>query len=99
MNKEHIKKVFSDEEFVKSLIEMETPEEIQTALKEKGVDFTLEEVMQLGEQISRAAELSGEGGELSLDQLDDVAGGFLIVGAVAFVVVGLIVGTGLKFRW
>ena len=79
INKAHIEKVFSDEAFVKSLFELEEPEDVQAALKEKGIDFTLEEVKQLGAQLAKAIEARENGeetDELSHEQLDDVAGGF-----------------------
>ena len=44
MNEELLKEVLSDEAFAKSLIEMETPEDVQTALKEKGVDLSIEDI-------------------------------------------------------
>ena len=93
LNKEQIEKVFSDEAFVKSLLELEEPEDVQAALSEKGVDFSLEEVKQIGAQISKAIEAKQNGeetDELSFEQLDDVAGGsFFFLGVV---LVGMAVG-------
>ena len=91
LNKEHIEKVFSDEAFVKSLLALEEPQDVQTALKEKGVEVSLEEVKQMGAQIAKAIEAKQNGeetDELSFEQLDDVAGGSLLAFAV-------IVGSGL----
>ena len=75
MNEQRIQEVFSDEAFVEKLFSLETPEEAQAALKEKNVEVSVEELKQLRDFI---ATDSGENSELSLDTLDDVAGGFLI---------------------
>jgi len=105
MDENRIKEVFSDEAFVKGLVELETPEEVQTALKEKGVELTVGEIMQLRDGLIKAAEKAGEGGELSLDQLDDVAGGIAPVVACLIVFIGFgAIGGGIgagaaRLRW
>jgi len=102
MDENRIKEVFSDEAFVKGLVELETPEEVQAALKEKGIELTVDEIMQLRDGLIKAAEKVGEGGELSLDQLDDVAGGGIITGlilGILFVSFAAGVAGGLKLRW
>ena len=86
MNQNHIKEVFSDEVFVKSLLELETPAEVQAALKGKGIDMSESEIISLRDEIVKQAQKISEGGELSADQLDDVAGG-------AFVIAGVLVAT------
>ena len=103
MDENRIKEVFSDEAFVKGLLELDAPEDVQAALKEKGLDFTVGEIMQLHDAINKAAEKAGEGGELSLDQLDDVAGG-LIPFIVAGILLAVIKAAGIthaatKGRW
>lgn len=70
MDEKLAKEVFSDKEFVKSLLLMETPEEVQSALKEKGIDLTVEDIMQIREMCNRA-----DTDELSDDELENVAGG------------------------
>ena len=42
MDEKLVKEVFSDKEFVMSLLKLDTPEEVQAALKEKGIDLTIE---------------------------------------------------------
>ena len=74
MNDQRIQEVFSDEAFVQKLFSLETPEEAQAALKEKGVEVSVEELSHLRDFI--VANVN-EHGELSLDALDNVAGGFL----------------------
>ena len=86
MNEKQVKEVFSDETFVKSLLELETPTEVQAALQEKGIDMTESEIISLRDEIVKQAQKISEGGELSADQLDDVAGG-------AFVIAGVLMAT------
>ena len=76
MNDERIKKIFSDEEFAKHLISLETPEEVRAALKEKGVDADVEEILKLRDVLVVTAQKEAKNvDELSLDDLDEVAGG------------------------
>ena len=44
MDKERIKEIFSDKEFVTELISLETPTDIQALLKTKGIDLDLEQI-------------------------------------------------------
>ena len=80
MNVEKIKKVFSDEEFVTSLFELETPEEVQEALEEKEITLSTEEIIQvrdfiihyqngeLTEEEQKVLELAGKYGEGELSE-------------------------------
>ena len=86
MNEEKIKKVFSDEEFVKSLMNLETPEAVQKALEEKDIDLSVEDIKKIAELVQKK-----DNGELSEDELEEVAGG-TDVGAIA-AVVGAVVGS------
>ncbi len=71
-----VQQVFSDEEFVKSIAAKETLEEVQAALKEKGVDISIEEL----EKAKTIAMKKTEGdGTLSDQELDSVAGGCLLL--------------------
>ena len=72
MNEQRIKEVFSDEAFVKELFSLETAEEAQKALKSKNVDMSIEELNKIRDTL--LAKVS-ESGELSLDALDEAAGG------------------------
>jgi len=92
MNEQHIKEVLSDEAFVGALIKLETAEDAQKALKEKGVDVSVEELNKIREQMMKLAESDGE---LTLEQMDDAAGGLLLGTAflgVALTVAGAAVG-------
>ena len=45
MDDQQIQELFSDKEFVDSLLGLETPEEVQETLAEKGLDLTLDEII------------------------------------------------------
>jgi len=70
MDINQVKEVLSDEAFVKKLSALESAEEIQVALREKNLEFSIEELTKLSEQFVSSGELSSE-------QLDDVAGGVI----------------------
>ena len=96
MNIEKMKEVLSDEAFVKSLFELETVAEVQTALREKGVELSEDEILGVrelflkveggeisAEQLEKWVE-QAESGELSEELLEQVSGGIstLVVAAV-----------------
>lgn len=94
MNEERIREVFSDELFVKQLLEQEEPEQVQALLAEKDIDITVENIENVKTRIEQYIN-----GELDLDQLsdedlEDVSGGCgcisigLIVGIIGAVVAG-----------
>lgn len=75
-------KLETSPELAEKLVQQETPQEAQAILNEAGLDFTQEEVVELGEILMKAADASQ--GELSEEDLDDVAGGAVITaGAIA----------------
>lgn len=76
MNDQQIEELFSDEVFMESLLELETPEGVQKALSDKGLDLSLEEITTI-----RDALLNNEG-ELSDGQLESISGGS-VAGIVA----------------
>ena len=67
-----LSEAFADEEFVTALFALDTAEEAQAMLKDKGIEMTLDEVKRLPDAMAMAR--TGEG-ELSEDDLEDVAGG------------------------
>jgi len=98
MNEERIKEIFADEEFVKELFSKETPEEAQALLAEKDINLSVEEIVKLKDIITaklQAAENS-ESAELTEEELEDVAGGYLGIATIVIVsiAVPLIFGTG-----
>jgi len=92
INTNHIKEVFSDPAFVGELFAMESPEDAQAALRAKGVELSLEELKEVNEILS--TKLS-ENGELSLDDLDSVAGGGPVLAlAISLAIVVGVAGVG-----
>ena len=95
MDNQKIKAIFSDEAFVMEFLALETPEEVQVALKEKGIDMTESEILDLRDEIIKHAQKAEEDGALSLDQLDEAAGGVApaLIMVTATTVMAAIVGT------
>ena len=93
-----MKEVFSDEAFVKGLFELESAAEVQAALKEKGIEFSEEEITSIRDFLLKVEEgditkeqlekwtVQLEDGELSEKELEIVAGG------IALETVGFVVG-------
>jgi len=91
MNEEKIKEIFSDEAFVKELLNLDTPEEIQTLLKSKGIELDREQIEKAKAFVSKKLAMIEAGEELGDDELDDVSGGFAITGlGVASAIISVI---------
>ena len=86
ISEETIREVFSDEDFVKTLFALETPEEVQSALKEKNIELSIEEILKVRDLLLKT---TGNSGILSDEDLQEVSGGAIIT-AIAGVV--LLVG-------
>ncbi len=82
MNEQQIKELFSDEAFVSSIMEMENPEDVQKALSAKGLELSLAEIKAIQEA------LSSNEGELSEDELEDVAGGVAFTAIISALIIG-----------
>ena len=108
MNMVKMKKIFSDEKFVKSLFEMETAAEVQAALKEKEIELTEEEILSIRdllvkmdngelpqEQMEKLQVMTGSG-ELSEEELENIAGGsvtLMLVTALGGIAIKVGLGT------
>lgn len=100
MNEERIREVFSDEAFVKALLEKETPEQVQALLLEKDIEMTADEICKVKELIEK--QLNGEINmeELSDEDLEKISGGiggfitFCVIVTTAGLVGGAIGGAG-----
>ena len=57
MNEQIIKEIFSDEIFVKSLLNLETAEEVQAALTEKEIELTVDEINALKIMLSKGPKM------------------------------------------
>lgn len=81
MDEQKIKEVFSDEAFVSSLLEMETVEDVQSAVAAKGIDLSARDIESIRAQLVN----NDNGEELSEEDLENVAGGSIIaiIGLVA----------------
>ena len=70
-----LKDVLSDQAFIKSLLEKETVGEAQKAFRTKGLNFSELDIMNIWYHIKAHIENRAMSHELSLEQLDHVAGG------------------------
>lgn len=68
-------KILEDKEFVESIFKMETPEEVQKAFADKGIEISKEEVQGLGTIINIMCEKKSE--VISEEDLNAIAGGDL----------------------
>ena len=90
MNQEKIQEVFSDESFLKEIFSKDTPEEVQTILAEKDIELSIEDILTLRKIIEKKLN---QGVELSDDDLEDVSGGVVVIGAIVYTVLPLIAAT------
>ncbi len=75
----------ADGGFAERLFSVETPEEVQSLLKEQGLEFSLEEIDTLRDALLKSLGKVGENGELSDEYLADVAGGSVASGLVQII--------------
>ena len=75
MDEMRIKEIFSDEAFVKRLLDQEEPEQIQAVLKEKGIELNFEEIEYMKSMVEKMLSGEADPEELSDDDLNDVSGG------------------------
>ena len=71
--------VFENEELAMKVIPLQ-PEEAQKVLAENGYEFTLDEIIAAGEELYQMRERMNTSGELTEDDLSDVAGGGWLAG-------------------
>lgn len=83
-----VEAVMKDQSFVEQLFAAETAEAAQALFASKDIQFTLEEVKQIGSGLCAVAA----GDELSADDLDAVAGGIALttVAAVVSIIAGCV---------
>lgn len=67
-------KLEADQSLAEKLFALETPGEVQSFLKEQGLEFSLDEINTLKDALVKAAA-KPKSGELSDEDLEDVAGG------------------------
>lgn len=88
MNEEQLKKLFSDDAFVASILEMETAEEVQKSLADKGLELSLDEIAIIKNT------LNSEETELSEDDLKTISGGVAITAVICGVIIGSAAASG-----
>ena len=71
----------ADIERAKSLINL-SPEEAVAKINADGYDFSVDEIMEFGEQLQKVAASQSDDGELSEEALSAVAGGVVIAAGV-----------------
>lgn len=79
-----VKEIFSDKDYVTGLINLETPEDVQKSLAEKGLDLTVDQIKKI-----RDLALKSQDQEITDDELEKVSGGCgagVVVSIVASVV-------------
>jgi len=86
-----IQEVFNDEAFVKNLLGMEKPEEVQTALQEKDIDLSLEAIASMKENLIK--KLNGESVDPELQAPSDEAVTLIAIITVVAVVVSAAAAT------
>ena len=98
---EKMQELMKNEEFVKKLITIENPEDVQVYFEDNGLEMTLDEVKELGTMLGKVVkgEVTAEqleksaDGELSEDELKNVAGGSLVAAGIT-ILVGTALGAG-----
>ena len=73
MSNEKFLKLMQDEEFVKRIVKMQTPEEVQNEFRKEGVELSVEEIETLGSIINKSIEKDGQ--PLTEQELLEIAGG------------------------
>lgn len=100
-----IKDVFADEEFVKRLLCLETPQEVQAVMSGKGIDLTVDQIVKIKELIIKRLDA---GRELSEEELEDVTGGSILVAGLTLAAItgvagilagGLVAGSTVFAAW
>lgn len=71
-------KLEADPSLGEKLFSLETAEEVQSFLRGLELEFSLEEINELRDILVKALE-ENQNGELSDEELDDVAGGFILL--------------------
>ncbi len=73
MIQKKLESVLKEKTFAEKIFKLQTPEEVQAAFKEKGIEISVEEVQLLGSIINKMVEKHTS--NLSEDDLEEIAGG------------------------
>jgi predicted ribosomally synthesized peptide with nif11-like leader len=88
-----LKEIFADKEFVEKTMAMETAEEVQSAVKEKGVDISIAEIESVKAELANHVS-NPDSEEVSDEQLENVAGGFAISALIGGLIISGAVAAG-----
>lgn len=81
-----ISEAMKDIKFVEKIIDIKSPEQMQTAFAIKGINLSLEESQEIISTIKKLSE--SKSGEVSDDDLEEIAGGSNRSSVIPFAVVG-----------
>lgn len=73
MDQEKLTTVLKDKDFAEKIVKLQTPEKVQTAFKEKGIEMSTDDVQLLGSVINKMVEKGST--ELSEEDIENVSGG------------------------
>ena len=74
MENEKIQEILKDKKFSSQVLKMETPEEVQKAFKQKGLELSLDEIGIIGDLVN--SMIARNSTDLSEEDLEEIAGGF-----------------------
>lgn len=84
-------KIEADKGLGEKLFSLENPEDVQSLLQEQGLVFSLEEIGMLKKALVKVLDKGGTS-ELSDEELEDVAGGFVLTATALIGIIGAIAG-------
>ena len=85
MNEERIKELLSNEEYVKGLVDLGSYEAASAKLAEDGVEVSAEDLKKLVLLFNKKSA-----GELSDEELEEIAGGSFIIFAITMISIGVV---------
>ena len=83
--------LMDNKDFVVKMLSQETPEAVQELFRENGVDLTMDEVLEFGRELEKAAS---SGDELDEEMLANVSGGIVIESATAWAIAKCVIAVG-----
>ena len=101
MDKNNMKEIFSDKDFIKELLSLEDTAAVMAALKAKGLDLSEEEVLAVRDLLAKikSGEITAEdlkqmeSGQIPDSMLDLVSGGSIVFGVLLGLGIGSVVAT------
>lgn len=91
VDKKNLEKLMDDKGFVMTMLSQDTPEEVQKLFRDNGVEMSMDEVMELGAELDRYANNSGE---LDETALENVSGGIVLTAATCWAAAKAVIAVG-----